>query len=174
MKCPACSHNMTTKKVAGVEVDVCQNGCGGIWFDRFELKKFDEKHESEGQELLDIPRNPNARVNPEQRPCPKCQGVTMQRFFASPRRRVEIDQCGMCSGLFLDANELHLIREEYKDEAERNAAGEKLFAETFGKEIDRLRAESSAKLENARKVAGMLRWICPTAWIPGKQKWGAW
>jgi len=27
-------------------VDVCQNGCGGIWFDNFELEKVDEKHET--------------------------------------------------------------------------------------------------------------------------------
>ena len=41
------------KNIDGVQLDVCDGGCGGIWFDWFELQKFDEPHEHAG-ELLQV------------------------------------------------------------------------------------------------------------------------
>ena len=52
MNCPACGNVLEEMKVGDVMVDVCQGGCGGIWFDNYELEKFDEPHESAGEELL--------------------------------------------------------------------------------------------------------------------------
>jgi Zn-finger nucleic acid-binding protein len=37
MRSPVCSNVMTTMTAEGVTVDVCTGGCGGIWFDWFEL-----------------------------------------------------------------------------------------------------------------------------------------
>jgi uncharacterized protein len=37
MKCPACFNELTQLQVGSLVVDVCQGGCGGIWFDAFEL-----------------------------------------------------------------------------------------------------------------------------------------
>ena len=45
VKCPACGNNLTEKKFGEVTVDVCEGGCGGVWFDWFEFKKVDEPHE---------------------------------------------------------------------------------------------------------------------------------
>jgi len=42
MNCPACGNILEQMTVGDVTVDVCQRGCGGIWFDNFELEKFDE------------------------------------------------------------------------------------------------------------------------------------
>jgi hypothetical protein len=33
--------------------------------------------------------------------------------------------------------------------------------------------EDKSKLESARKVAGIFKFICPSYYIPGKQAWGA-
>jgi Zn-finger nucleic acid-binding protein len=35
-------------------VDVCDGGCGGIWFDAGELRRVDEAHEPVDRSLLDI------------------------------------------------------------------------------------------------------------------------
>ena len=43
MKCPRDESELLEKTVAAVTIDVCQS-CGGIWFDNFEVKSFDEKH----------------------------------------------------------------------------------------------------------------------------------
>jgi hypothetical protein len=37
IECPVCSNVMTKMEAEGVTVDVCAGGCGGIWFDWFEL-----------------------------------------------------------------------------------------------------------------------------------------
>jgi len=52
VKCPACFNELTKKQVGSVEVDVCQGGCGGIWFDAFELQRVDEEEERAGEHLL--------------------------------------------------------------------------------------------------------------------------
>ena len=72
MKCPACGQEMV-KKNFGVDVDVCENGCKGIWFDQGELTRLDEKNEGIGAALQAALRWP--RKNDAHRPpltCPKC------------------------------------------------------------------------------------------------------
>ena len=39
---PGVRRTLTQKLVGDLSVDVCEGGCGGIWFDHFELKKVDE------------------------------------------------------------------------------------------------------------------------------------
>jgi Zn-finger nucleic acid-binding protein len=49
MICPACGNVLQKLMIDDIQVDVCQGGCEGIWFDAYELKKFDEPHESQGE-----------------------------------------------------------------------------------------------------------------------------
>ena len=63
MNCPACGNAMTEVEVKGIQVDVCEGGCGGIWFDWLELKKVDEQHEEAGQDLLEMERNPSVAID---------------------------------------------------------------------------------------------------------------
>lgn len=39
MKCPACNGELFPIKAGDVALDICEKGCGGVWFDRMELKK---------------------------------------------------------------------------------------------------------------------------------------
>ena len=47
IKCPACGEEMVKIYMPqqGVNLDVCINGCGGIYFDNREFAKFDEESE---------------------------------------------------------------------------------------------------------------------------------
>lgn len=174
MKCPACSNPLQQITVGDVSVDVCKGGCGGIWFDRFEIKKFDEPHESEGQELLEIERNESIIIDHTKRlKCPKCDDVVMMRHFFSVKKEVEVDECPGCSGFWLDYGELGKIRSLFNTEGERHQAAEKYFSEVFGDKLDAMKVESEAELNKARKIANMFRFICPSYYIPGKQNWGA-
>lgn len=113
MKCPACFNELTETQVGAVVVDVCRGGCGGIWFDAFELQRVDEPHEAAGEPLMNIPRDPTLQVDfIRKRDCPRCQGIKLKRHFFSARRRVEVDHCPNCGGHWLDAGELEKIREE--------------------------------------------------------------
>jgi Zn-finger nucleic acid-binding protein len=113
MKCPACDRELTGIQVGAVEVDACQGGCGGVWFDAFELKKVDEQHEAAGEHLTQIERDPSLRVDAaRKRDCPRCEGIKLKRHLFSRTSRVEMDHCPNCAGYWLDAGELEKIREE--------------------------------------------------------------
>ena len=109
--CPACGKEM--KKVfiqeSGVNIDICVDGCGGIYFDNRELEKFDEKHENadaifaalEGREF-------SVADSTQPRICPAC-GAQMAKVGAAGGS-IEIDACYTCGGKFLDLGELQKIR----------------------------------------------------------------
>ena len=97
----------------GVTVDVCQNGCAGIWFDSFELQRFDEAHEPEPTDILYLKKNPGLDVDTvRKRNCPKCDGIVMTRRPFRRGSAVQIDECPNCGGIWLDAGELEAIRKE--------------------------------------------------------------
>ncbi len=174
MKCPACKSEMAELVIEKITVDVCQQGCGGLWFDRFELQKVDEPHESAGESLLRVKKKESVKTDPSQRfQCPKCDGITMMRHFFSPKREVQVDECPNCGGFWLDAGELGQIRSQYSSEDERRAAANDYFEDIFGEQLKTMHEESGEKVEKAKKIAGMFRFICPSYYIPGKQDWGA-
>lgn len=131
--CPACGKRM--QKVFLEEhqfiVDVCLEGCGGIWLDNREFEKIDEKHEdikelTEAYEGLTF-----APVDTSKdRICPVCH-KKMVKNFASAKKEVEIDECYHCGGKFLDYNELEKIRNEYNNNEERAEASKDMFKSTL-------------------------------------------
>jgi len=174
MKCPACENTLSHVEIDGIEIDVCKGHCGGMWFDTYEFKKFDEPHEEAGTELLDVPVDPSIKVDhSERRNCPKCNDVTLMRNFFSIKKEVEIDTCAKCAGVWLDAGELNNIRNQFGSEEEKRAAASAAFDDMFGGQLEKLKEESEEKLANARKFANMVKFICPSHYISGKQDWGA-
>lgn len=111
INCPACGCEM--KKIwmpeAGVNIDICLEGCGGIFFNNRELDKFDESHENINEILEAIKNKEFKKVDEaEVRICPLCD-VSMVKMGACSGS-VEIDVCNTCGGKFLDNGELQKIR----------------------------------------------------------------
>jgi uncharacterized protein len=174
MHCPACNNQLSQMIVSNIQVDACNGGCGGIWFDRFELKKFDEPNEEAGLPLLDLKTHPQLSVDSnKRRQCPKCDDSILMRRFFSAKLRVQVDVCPSCAGTWLDIGELRSIRSESPSEAARRQAAEECFAEMFGKEISELRSKTKEESARVRRIVNMFRFICPSYYIPGKQSWGA-
>jgi Zn-finger nucleic acid-binding protein len=174
MKCPVCENALTEKTVESITVDVCEGGCGGIWFDNFELEKVDTATESAGEGLLEVAHDEAITVDhTARRKCPKCGDQIMMRHFASTRREVEVDECPACGGIWLDAGELGHIRDQYATDDEQQEAFDKYFDSVFGEELTRMRAESEEKALKAQRFARMFRFICPSYYVPGRQLWGA-
>ena len=174
MNCPACNNQLAAMNVEGISVDVCKDGCGGIWFDNFELSQVDEKHESVGESLLQVEKNPDIAVDHTQkRLCPKCENQKMRKHFMSVKRQAEVDECPACAGIWLDAGELGQIRNQFETQADREQAADEYFSDVFGDQLATMRAESSAKLQIARNISKAFAVICPSFYIPGKQNWGA-
>ena len=174
MKCPACQGQLVEKDVADIVVDVCEGRCGGLWFDNFEMKKFDEPHETEGQVLLEVDKDASIHVDhTQQRTCPKCNDQVMMRHFSSVKHEVEVDECPACGGVWLDHGELGHIRGQYNSDEERSAAAKEYFHDVFGDDLSAMRAESQADLARSRRIAGLFRFLCPSNYISGDQSWGA-
>lgn len=175
MKCPRTGTELKEVEIGGVKVDISE-ACGGVWFDNFELKKFDEVHESAGEELIQLmAQYRNDDIDLSQRlNSPRHPEIVMTRYFFSSKRQIEIDECPQCGGIWLDAGELTRIRELFPTEASREEAGKAFVEEFFNNSgfKDELKKSADAK-QKARRVANMFKWICPSNYISGKQDWGA-
>ena len=113
MKCPACFNSLTSLQVGALKVDVCSGGCGGIWFDAFELQRADEEHEVVAGPLLNIRRQSHVHVDPaRKRECPRCGDQKLLRHRLNPRSKVEVDECPACGGCWLDHGELATVHAE--------------------------------------------------------------
>jgi len=164
---------MTEIAAGDVKVQACKGGCGGLWFDEWTLGKVDQPDQSAGESLLNIPQNASLKVDQsERRKCPR-DSVVMMRHFWSVKRDVVVDECPKCEGIFLDPGELAAIRADYKSDAERHKAAEAYYSEMFDQQLAGMLRQDKAKLESARRVARIFKFICPSYYIPGKQAWGA-
>lgn len=156
MQCPACSNHMEPVTVSGITVDICKQGCGGIWFDNMELQRMDDRDESPGALLEQVPVSPVATPDRSQRrTCPKCDGQTMLRHKASPKRKVEVDHCPSCGGYFLDHGELHQIRGNYESAEAKMADFSAMVQDRFGPQIEAM-ADKREKVMKRRSIFSRL------------------
>lgn len=122
INCPACGKQMEKIFIPnqGINIDICTEGCGGIYFDNREFDNFDEKNEDitpilekiEGKKFEKISENLT-------RVCPTC-GAKMVKNHSSIHKEIEIDECYSCGGKFLDNGELVKIRAEYENNEQRD------------------------------------------------------
>jgi len=164
MNCPACNNTLSQVTIENIQLDVCKGGCGGIWFDRFELQKMDEPHEYTEEHLLDVLSEESRQKTDKSKRlhCPKCQDVVMMRHFHSARREVEVDHCPKCAGYWLDDGELFKIRQQFKTEEERTQAAQGHFSKIFDGELTAMKKESTEKAEQSHRIVNMFRLITPS------------
>lgn len=130
MNCPACSRELKTiQATPSISVDVCSTGCGGMWFDRNELSKLDEKTELQSAAVLRTMRNAEVVLDyARERRCPKCH-TALDRIAYDSTHQVEVDECRDCQGIWLDIGELESIH----DDNEREALMHQVVEETKAK-----------------------------------------
>lgn len=166
MKCPRCTSQLVEMQNGDVAVDVCFNGCGGVWFDWMELKKMDEAHEADPKFLKDLAKSAHKKLDlTEKIDCPKCEKQPMHRRFSSVKRKVELDECPVCGGFWLDAGELVEIQKEFKTEKDRKDAAEKFISETFGGELAHAKTKTQSLTAQTQKFQKGLRLICPSTYL---------
>lgn len=113
MDCPRCKEPLSTTMHNEVntvlEIDLCNN-CGGIWFDKGELARIDKIIEPQFIEIRKIPRQ---RDQLEALHCPSCEDHPMMDKAEHPRdKKVILDYCETCKGIWLDKGELEAIQQE--------------------------------------------------------------
>jgi Zn-finger nucleic acid-binding protein len=168
MNCPVCANTLTSVRAGAVTVDLCVGGCGGIWFDQFELQKLDGPDEPAGDLLGNVRRRADLQIDPSQRRhCPRCNDIVMMRHFYSPLRRVEVDECPNCGGYWLDAGELALIRQEHADRQTQQEAVEKYLNEASASILGPMRTGSPKEAERARRIGQLFRFSSPIQFEEG-------
>ncbi len=129
---------------AGVNVDICVDGCGGIYFDNREFTKFDENSENIDEILNELEGKTFTPVDGSAvRICPVC-GAKMVKNFSSARGEIMVDECYSCGGKFLDNGELQKIRDEFETEADRAKATMDELYKTVGVKLREIEAEQKA------------------------------
>ena len=118
MKCPSCNNQLREKNAGGLTLDVCYGGCGGIWFDAAELERVSVSAPA-ATTLHSIWQTPSGKAQPTQvRLCPRCPEQVLEPKWFSKEKKVEIDRCPECRGIWLDAGEFTSIYEELKGSRE--------------------------------------------------------
>lgn len=154
IECPACGKIMhkVLMENAGLTLDVCIDGCGGIFFDNRELKKFDEHTESI-EELKQAIKGKTFNKIDETvtRICPVC-GNNMVKNHVSAKKEITIDECYNCGGKFFDHGELEKMRNQYATEEDRR---QDFLASTYkdiGSKIDAMEFENQRRQMQYRSV----------------------
>lgn len=142
---------MSELNAGDVRLDVCRSGCGGIWFDRDELFKFDEPHEFDPSELLQIAKEKESvKVDSSKKKnCPKCENQPLVRQFFDVQKEVEFDQCWECAGVWLDVGEINTIRGQYETHEDRVKASNVYIVEELKK------AQSAMDVDTRKYLAGL-------------------
>lgn len=155
MNCPSCHSALKPLNATAAELDFCP-ACKGVWFDRDELKKFDNPEEAVPSEINIPAATPDNDYSKGARNCPKCADAIMCRRSFDVQDKVEVDQCLTCSGIWLDGGEVAAVRALYPSEVERtkieDAWLEARLQETESAIDDTIRDEKWQINANKRKL----------------------
>ena len=111
MKCPACGIEMLVQDFGDAKVEVCANGCQGIWDNRNALAILDQTDTGFGRFLEEALKKPRENEHPRGTLiCPKCR-LPMHTHPYKGVRDVNVDECYKCGGVFLDPGELRAVRQ---------------------------------------------------------------
>ena len=137
LTCPACGKQMEKVFIPteGINLDICTDGCGGIYFDNREFKEFDEQNENISTILEKLEGKSFESVDETlTRECPNCGGK-MVKNHSSIKKEIQVDDCYNCGGKFLDNKELIKIREEYESNEERDEDVLRYVYQQVGQEL---------------------------------------
>ena len=110
MQCPACGRELVSKTVNDLAVDVCEGGCGGVWFNWLEVTRWSELTVSPAQEQLVVARNEQIGIDHSRRyRCPRCENIAMSRGFSSVLPDLLLNDCSSCGGFWLNGDEVDEI-----------------------------------------------------------------
>lgn len=161
MDCPRNHEPLKEIEFEGVLVDICPS-CGGVWFDPKELEKFDEAHEEAGQKLLElmesyqkVPIDHDHRLSN-----PRSPEIDLVRRYYSPKEQIEIDECPITGGIWLNGGDLHQIRELFPSQEDRRLAYRD-FAVLWknSNDIENMKRESTLRARKADQVSNLLDWL---------------
>lgn len=108
MKCPKCEEtDLAAATLDGVEVDTCSQ-CNGVWFDKRELGELLGKKTQRVESIMGGEDGDDANYK-RGILCPR-DGKNMMRVRSNRNRKVTVDACVICQGVWLDGGEFERIK----------------------------------------------------------------
>ena len=160
MKCPACQNELHEIVVAGIKVQACRGECGGLWFDRFQLKKIQALKPGIGQSLLTIERAEGVKIyRGAEHTCPACETTLLYRHFFSVDGNAEINQCSKCRGFWIDLAGLAKLQSLPTSQIKQ--AVEKYFETVINEKISGMRLLHDDMAQQAQILIWILQFLCP-------------
>ncbi|NKB88145.1 MAG: hypothetical protein GKS06_07995 [Acidobacteria bacterium] len=129
MNCPECGASLERRNLASVIVDECVE-CGGIWFDRDELRRAKDAAEPDAN-WLDFEawkHTDSVHGKPAGMDCPSCEVPLLELTYGDTG--VEIDHCPGCWGVWLAKGRFRAIVEALDKQIDSMPAAE-LFQATL-------------------------------------------
>lgn len=113
MDCPRCETPLKEEAIkdlsCSIQVDNCPN-CGGTWFDKNELEQIENIVELA---IVEIRKIPNKKDQFDKLHCPSCNlHPKMSKVEHARDKKVIIDHCPICEGIWLDKGELDAIQKD--------------------------------------------------------------
>jgi Zn-finger nucleic acid-binding protein len=124
MKCPKCDGKLEPKTFKKVRIDECDN-CGGLWFDRDELKRAKDSTDEELAWLdFDIFEEKENKYHKSEssKLCPKDEAHLNKLTYS--HSSVSIDACPVCHGIFLEKDEFENIIKFLENEVVENTSAD--------------------------------------------------
>lgn len=175
MKCPACNNQLQSTQYKNYILDFCAV-CGGIWFDKGELKdtvnSLISDNEVDYQTVKEALNKKPIDLKSEQhliRQCPKCNGG-MKIFNYSYDSNIFIDKCPSCEGVWTDMDEIKQIAKYNKGNPKVDAMG-KSVAEAYKRYLEnKLKTEEFMDLGGKFSIGKFLLWRVSLFPIPLKDE----
>jgi hypothetical protein len=158
--CPVCASVLQQVEEDGLLLDVCRDGCGGIWFDNHELRQAADPARAAATTAVVAARPVAlpAEAFELKRCCPRCAGIIMQRRRFSESCRVDIDACPACGGIWLDHGEFEKISAHLAAAAE--PAPDPMQAATLDPQAAILVAQLQAEMRKSRDRSQSRHKLC--------------
>jgi hypothetical protein len=159
LNCPNCKKELAPKMIGDIEIDICENGCKGIWFDEGELKKV--RQEPDGAEKVQdmdgqfIPKPKEEAMAEDKRYCPRCN-IELYKYNWDMKSDIFLDSCEQCNGMWVDAGELKGMNEYLKNMASRPVPDD----EQIKLKLSEIELETQQKMEKDRdeNIAKIVDW----------------
>jgi Zn-finger nucleic acid-binding protein len=170
MNCPSCKQELKKISTGGLTVFVCQGGCAGLWFGRYELLKLNAQNQGNGERLLYVPQAEGVRFFRDvEAICPQCKTSLLLRHFFSREQNVEVCQCPKCGGFWIDAGELaSIVKPRLETEGKQKQAVDAYFNTIFDERILKMNLANEDIFGSAKSIVKIFLFLCPEQFQPLK------
>lgn len=155
MKCPNCDGKLEAKIFKKVRIEECSK-CGGLWFDRDELKKAKDSTDEDLAWLdFDIFEDKESKYHKSEshKLCPRDESQLSKLTYS--HSNVSIDACPVCYGIFLEKNEFENIIKFLEKEVDENTSGD--YAKETLSQFSKILNEESVKSSEFKDLFTILK-----------------